>query len=121
MNPRRAWLPLLLAVAAAWGGAQALQAWQTQRLGRTVSEAARPGDIAMISSQTCVFCGEARRWFEANGVVFDECVIERDAACADAYRALQAPGTPVLVVRGQRMVGFDPRRIAAALRVAAPG
>jgi glutaredoxin len=120
MTPRRI-APLLLAVAVAWGGAQALQAWHAQSLGRTVSQAAAPGDIVMLSSETCVFCGEARRWFQAHGVAFSECDIERDAACAAAYRALQAPGTPVLVVRGRRIVGFDPARIASALGASPPG
>ena len=46
---------------------------------------------------------------------FTECLIERDAACATNYRALLAPGTPVLLVRGERLVGFDPQAVAAAL------
>ncbi|HEX6364015.1 MAG TPA: glutaredoxin family protein [Albitalea sp.] len=108
-------LPLLLLVGTAWAGVQMLGEWRGERLAREVAAAARPGDIVMIASETCVFCAEARRWFDEHRVAYRECFVERDAACAEAYRALQAPGTPTIVVRGQRLVGFDPQRIAAAL------
>ena len=116
MNARvRRVLPLLVLVGTAWAGVQMLGDWRGERLGREVAHAARAGDIVMLSSETCVFCAEARRWFDTHGVAYRECFIERDAACAEAYRALQAPGTPTLVVRGQRIVGLDVQRIAQAL------
>jgi hypothetical protein len=40
---------------------------------------------------------------------------ERDAQCAEALRQANAPGTPVLVVRGKPQLGFDPRRVLEAL------
>jgi glutaredoxin len=110
---RRFAVPLLL-VAGAWGAMQALQSCQSNRVGQAVAAAARPGDIVMLSSQTCPYCDQARAWFEAHGVPFHECVIEHEPACAAAYQALQAPGTPTLVVRGQRQVGFSPQRVAQA-------
>ncbi|HWH81499.1 MAG TPA: hypothetical protein VNU71_04610, partial [Burkholderiaceae bacterium] len=60
-------------------------------------------------------CAAARAWFDAHRVPFTECQIELDAACAEQYRALLAPGTPVMIVRGQRLLGFDARAIAQAL------
>ncbi|HMC15028.1 MAG TPA: glutaredoxin family protein [Albitalea sp.] len=98
-----------------WGGVQCLGLWQAQRLGRQVADEARSGDIVMVSSVTCPYCKEAREWFTEHKVTFSECFIETEPACAEAYNALQAPGTPVLVVRGQRQRGFDARRVAAAL------
>jgi len=95
-----------------------LGAWehvQTERLGARIAGAARPGDIAMISSETCSYCGAARAWFQEHRVNFAECFIETDATCATRYRDLMAPGTPVLVVRGEPQLGFSARRIAAAL------
>ena len=99
----------------AWGGVQWFGLWQAQRLGRQVADEARSGDIVMVSSVTCPYCKEAREWFTEHKVTFSECFIETEPACAAAYNALQAPGTPVLVVRGQRQRGFDARRVAAAL------
>ena len=88
------------------------------RLGPAVAAEVRPGDIQMIASVTCLYCEQARTWFKANRVPFTECEIERDAQCASVYNALMAPGTPVLVVRGRRLVGFSPRAVLDALRAA---
>lgn len=97
------------------GGTAGLRAWSHERVARQVAAAARPGDIHMLSSDTCVFCAKARAWFEARGIPFSECSVERDAACAAKYAALLAPGTPVFVVRGRRLVGFDAAALGAAL------
>ena len=112
---QRRTLMLVVIVLAVVAGMQALQGWSRARLGAAVAAQARPGDIQMIGSVTCIYCAAARDWFNANRVPFTECEIERDAACASAYAALLAPGTPVLVVRGQRIVGFNAQAVADAL------
>ncbi len=109
---------LLTVAALAFGASAAMQAWQgasAERLGAQVAANARPGDIYMLASDTCGYCVDARAWFDAHRVPFTECSIERDAACAAAYRALLAPGTPVLLVRGERQLGFSEQAVAAAL------
>jgi glutaredoxin len=106
---------LLIVVAAGFAVVQGVGWWSRERLGAQVAAAARPGDIRMIGSVTCVYCAAARAWFTENRVPFSECLIEHDAACADTYRALLAPGTPMLLVRGRRLVGFDAQRVADAL------
>jgi glutaredoxin len=117
MNARlRRFAPLLLLVVAGWVGVQLLQEFSSARVAREMATQAKAGDIMMISSENCPYCKQARAWFTQNKVVFGECFIERDAACAEAYRVLQAPGTPTLLVRGQRQVGFSPERVMLALR-----
>jgi len=103
---------LVLGVGAAMQG---LEAWSRARLGAQVAASAKPGDIFMIASVTCTYCAAARAWFNANGVPFSECFIERDERCAAQYNALMAPGTPVMVVRGKRLVGFSAQAVADAL------
>ncbi|MEO6030665.1 MAG: glutaredoxin family protein [Burkholderiaceae bacterium] len=103
---------LVLGMLAAVQGLQALSAY---RVGAQVASSARPGDIQMVSSVTCVYCAQARAWFTEHRVPFSECYIERDEQCAAAYRALRSPGTPVLVVRGQVQRGFSARAVARAL------
>jgi len=93
--------------------------WRTQaelQDGRELSALARPGDIRLISSVYCPSCTLARRWLEEHGVAFDECFIERDEACRNAFTALMAPGTPVVIVRGRALLGFDPERVSVALQ-----
>ena len=111
----RSVLVLAALALAAFAAMQGLQAWSRARLGPQVAAAAKPGDIFMIASLTCVYCAAARAWFEANRVPFTECLIERDARCAAHYNALMAPGTPVLLVRGQRLLGFNAQAVADAL------
>ncbi|HJV60546.1 MAG TPA: glutaredoxin family protein [Albitalea sp.] len=108
--------PLALLVLAGWIGVQLLGSFGSERIGRELAANAKPGDIMMLSSDTCEYCKQARAWLKAHQVQFGECSIERDAACKATYDALQAPGTPTLVVRGERQVGFSAERVAQALR-----
>jgi glutaredoxin len=102
----------LLLFATAWA---AWLAWREPALGAEVARLAKPGDVRMLSSQTCVYCDSARHWLQTHQVVFEECVIETDATCAAQFNALLAPGTPVMLVRGQSQVGFSPQRVRDAL------
>ena len=112
----RALLGLALLVAAVAGGQQWSVAHQRADVGTAVAALARPGDIHMLSSDTCSICVVARRWFTTHGVAFTECSIERDAACRADFEARRAPGTPELLVRGVPQLGFSPERLRSALQ-----
>lgn len=114
-NSHSSLLGLAAGVLAVLLGLNGWERLQSERLGTRLAALARPGDVAMISSESCTYCARARAWFGANGVPFAECFIETDAACAARFRALMAPGTPVLLVRGETQVGFSPQRVVAAL------
>jgi len=106
---------LLVLVLAASAGTQWWQGASERRAYTRLAALAQPGDIRMLSSQTCVFC-EAARWaMNTHNVRFDECFIERDADCKALYDASAARGTPTLLVRGQVQVGFDVQRVIGAL------
>ncbi|MBB4845468.1 glutaredoxin [Paucibacter oligotrophus] len=109
-------LPLGLILALVMGATHWLQSSHRQVQAQVLRELARPGDIRMISSTTCVFCEKARRWLVAESVPFEECFIETDAACMAEYRARGARGTPTMVVRGQTQLGFDKEGLSQALR-----
>ncbi len=111
----RSLLGLAVVVWVAVAGVQAVGGWSRERLGAQVAAEARPGDIQMIGSVTCVYCDAARTWLQHNRVPFKECLIEREPACAAAYQATGAPGTPVVWVRGKRLLGFSAQAIADAL------
>jgi glutaredoxin len=105
-------LILVLAVGAA------SQWWSARRqtdAGSAVAAQARPGDIRMLSSETCSICASARDWFVRHQVPYTECLIERDPACRQTFDATGSPGTPVLLIRDQTQIGFDPARIREAL------
>ena len=106
---------LVLAVSSAsqwWGGRVRGQ------IGQQVAALAQPGDIRMLASETCGICASARQWFTDHRIAYTECTIERDAACRSAFEATGSPGTPVLLVRGRSLVGFDPERVRRTLQPA---
>ena len=111
----RALLSLALLVAAVAGAQQWWTAHQRADVGSAVAALARPGDVHMLSSDSCSICVVARRWFTTHAVAFSECSIERDAACRQRFEALGAPGTPVMLVRGVPQLGFSPERLRVAL------
>jgi glutaredoxin len=116
MKPgRRSLLVLVLVVLAASSASEWSRGREQARLGALIASASGEGDIEMLSSRGCAFCARASQWFGEHGVPVRECLIESDADCAQRYAALGAPGTPVLVVRGQVQLGFDPQAIARAL------
>lgn len=104
---------LILAISAAstWWHARG-----EREAGAALAAVARPGDIRLVSSETCPYCVQARRWLEQHRVPFDECFIERDAACRATYEALLRPGTPVVIAAGRPQLGFDPARVLRSLR-----
>ena len=100
-------------------GVGAAQQWWANRhadeIGAQVTALARPGDIRMISSDSCGICASARSWFKAHNIAYSECSIERDAGCRADFEATRSPGTPVIVVRGRPYAGFSPEILRRAL------
>ena len=113
---RRSLVGLLLLVVVVGGAAEWWREHQARQLGRELAQLARPGDIDMVSSASCVFCTRARQFMTLQQVPFSECLIETDAVCAQRYQALGAQGTPTLLVRGQVQLGFSPAAVREVLR-----
>ena len=120
---RRSLFGLVVLVLVVGGAAEWWREHQAQQLGRELAQLARPGDITMVSSTTCVFCTRARQFMTGQQVPFTECFIETDTACAQHYQALGASGTPTMLVRGQVQLGFSPAAVREVLRTqpARPG
>lgn len=108
-------LGLVLLVLAVLGLSQAARLWTEAEQAQQLRERARPGDILMLASSSCVYCQRAQAWLDAESVPYRMCLIEQDADCARRYAALQAPGTPTFVVRGARVVGWDRAALLRAL------
>jgi len=114
--PWRALAGLAVVVALASGASQWWRSHLAGSLGEQLVALARPGDIQMLSSITCVYCTAARRWLTDQQVPFSECFIERDADCLARYQALGGRGTPTLLVRGQMQLGFSPQQVLDGLQ-----
>ncbi len=118
-TPWRALAGVAVVVALASGASQWWRSHLAGGLGAQLVALARPGDIQMLSSTTCVYCSAARHWLTDQQVPFTECFVERDADCAARYQALGARGTPTLLVRGQVQLGFSPQQVLDGLQAAA--
>ncbi|WP_158080835.1 glutaredoxin family protein [Pelomonas sp. KK5] len=108
-------LSLALICAVVLGGVHLLQSHASGAQGEALRAVVRPGDIRMLSSETCIYCTRARAWLAEQQVPFTECTIETDRACLAEFQARGGLGTPTLVVRGRTQQGFDPQRVAEAL------
>ena len=113
---RKALLGLVLLVLVVSAASGWWRGRHDRQLGSQVAALARPGDIHMFASKDCAICWMARSWFNEHRVTFSECLIETDAACRRSFEEHRAPGTPVIVVRGQPQLGFDPGRLQQALK-----
>jgi glutaredoxin len=72
-----------------------------------VAARVKPGDVIMYSTSTCVYCIQAKNWMTQNNIPFSECDIEFRQRCADEFRENGGGGTPLFMVRGNKMSGFS--------------
>lgn len=114
-NGPRAWLSLVVLLAVVWGGHQLWSWWRGERMVEQVQHQARDGDIVMFTTDSCPYCARASRWLDANQVPWTECNIDHNAQCLTLFQARGAPGVPLMHVKGQWRLGFDPVWVAQAL------
>ena len=72
--------------------------------------------VPVYSTPTCGHCQAAKRFLRDRHVRFREIDVSKDArAEAEIARKTGRHSVPVIDVNGRLFVGFDPRRLAAAL------
>jgi len=72
--------------------------------------------VIVFSTPTCVWCSKAKSYLRDRGVAFRDVDVSRDQAAArDLVRRTGQMGVPVIEIDGKPIVGFDQRRIDAAL------
>ncbi len=72
--------------------------------------------VIVFSTPTCPWCSRAKSYLRSRGVPFRDVDVSRDAAAArDLVRRTGQMGVPVIEIDGRPIVGFDQRRIDAAL------
>ncbi len=77
-------------------------------------------DIVMYATSTCPYCRQARDYLRARGLAWRERDIEASAAARAEWQARGGVGTPLLVVDGTAIAGFDRTRLESALAHYAP-
>lgn len=80
-----------------------------------VLERRKNREILLLSQKGCPGSDAARRFFEANGLDFVEIDVEDAPGALLGLGGHDAFGTPVILVGGRRLVGFDPAEVRRAL------
>ena len=71
--------------------------------------------ITLYSTRRCPHCHQAKQWLQQRGLRFQELDVERNRRASREFQRLGARGVPVIVVDGQRVDGFDPKRLQRLL------
>jgi glutaredoxin len=77
--------------------------------------AARSIEVVMYATKTCGYCAKARAYFQRHGVAFQERDVETSAQAQKEWKSLGGAGTPLILVDGERIYGFNQKALDAAL------
>lgn len=78
---------------------------------------ARPAvPVVLYVLPDCGYCEKARQLLTRHGLAWDEVDIARSAAGNKRFSELGGVGTPLLVVAGETLQGFDAGRIESLLK-----
>ena len=77
-------------------------------------------DIVLYATADCPYCRQARAYLQARGLTWTERDIEASPAARAEWQARGGQGTPLLLVDGTAIQGFDRARLDAALAHYAP-
>lgn len=73
-------------------------------------------NVTIYSTPTCHYCGEAKNFFTANNVQYEEVDVASNAERrAEMVEKSGQLGVPVIDIGGEIIVGFDEPRIRASL------
>lgn len=78
------------------------------------AESCREQPVVMISTSWCGYCRQARNFFNANGIDFEEIDAEytQSPGIRETYRKT---GVPVIIVGATELHGFNERRLRQIL------
>jgi len=72
--------------------------------------------VVIYTSEGCPWCARTKQYLKSKGISFKEINVSRNpSAVQDMIRVSGQTGTPVTVIKGQAVVGFDTARLDALL------
>jgi glutaredoxin len=71
------------------------------------------GPVVLYSTSWCRYCAQARAYFAANRIRFQEHDIEASASAHAEFKRLGGKGVPLIVHGGQTMSGFSEKSFEA--------
>jgi len=95
-------------------GQKLLTRQEQKIMARHFDSAGKPR-VVMYATQRCGYCIKAREYFNDEGVEFTEFDIDKSAFAKRNFKALEAPGTPLVYVGYRRVDGFNKKKLDEAL------
>lgn len=74
-----------------------------------------PNTVVMLSASWCGYCRRARAWLTEAAIEYCEYDVETNPVGRAQFAALRHKVVPVLKIRGDTLVGFNPTEISQAL------
>lgn len=97
-----------------------LVAWMAPATSLGMDESTASADVVMYASAGCQFCAQARAYLRSRHIPFEERDITQPGKARDRFRALGGKGTPLLLVGGRKLTGFNRQELDAALAALHP-
>lgn len=74
--------------------------------------------VIVYTSNNCRPCEAVKDWLKRHQVPFEARNVSENPAYLEELKALKTLATPCVVIGGQRVRGFDPRKMAELLGLA---
>ena len=76
-----------------------------------------PPKILMLSTQDCAYCAKARDFFKQYQLPYRELDIEASDKNMQMFQLLGGQGTPLIIIEGVTIHGFDENGIRQAIKL----
>lgn len=73
-------------------------------------------EVIMYGVTNCGYCRKARQYFSKHGIDYVEYNINKSSKRLKEFRRLGGRGTPLILIDGRKIQGFNTRAIEAALK-----
>ena len=70
-------------------------------------------EVILYSTSWCGYCSKARDLMDKEGIEYTEYDIEKSREARSQYEQLRGRGVPLMLVNGEVVKGYDPRRLKA--------
>jgi glutaredoxin 3 len=81
-----------------------------------VGATAHAVDVIMYATKDCPYCAQTREYLTSHGVQWEERDIETSPQAAAEWKAKGGVGTPLVLINGEQIQGFDKAKLEEALK-----
>ncbi len=115
-TPFRERSPLVrMLIASLFLGWIVLYYWPNREESASTTVGAQPV-VVMYATSWCGYCAQARSFFAANGIQYEERDIEKSSSFHEEHRRLGGQGVPLILVGEEKIGGFNEGRLRSLLK-----